>query len=148
MRIDRALFALSLVAAITPINAQAAKGKYADVNGLKMYYEVHGTGKPLVVLHGAFGTAEMWSSMLPDLSKNRQVVIIEQQGHGHTADRDSPLGYRQMASDTAELLKQLKIKGADVFGYSMGGTTARLGALGNGQTALERSLIYSEEQGW
>jgi pimeloyl-ACP methyl ester carboxylesterase len=95
-----------------------AEGKYASVNGLKMYYEVHGTGKPLVLLHGAFGLA----TVFPTLAKGRQVIAVELQGHGHTADIDRPLTYEQMADDTAALLKHLKIEQADVFGYSMGGT--------------------------
>jgi pimeloyl-ACP methyl ester carboxylesterase len=92
-----------------------------------MYYEVHGsdsTSPPLVLLHGAFGFAEGWGAVLPTLSKNRKVIVVELQGHGHTADRDQPLRYEQMADDTAELLKQLKINSADFFGYSMGGTVA------------------------
>jgi pimeloyl-ACP methyl ester carboxylesterase len=96
---------------------QTANGKYAEVNGLKMYYEIHGSGKPLVLLHGAFG----WATVYPILAKNRQVIAIELQGHGHTADIDRPLTYEQMADDTAALLKHLKIEQADFFGYSMGG---------------------------
>jgi pimeloyl-ACP methyl ester carboxylesterase len=93
---------------------------YAAVNGLKMYYEIHGTGKPLVVLHGAFGFATVY----PALTKNRQVIAAELQGHGHTADIDRPLSCEQMADDTAALLKHLKIEKADIFGYSMGGVVA------------------------
>jgi pimeloyl-ACP methyl ester carboxylesterase len=100
------------------------KGNYASVNGLKMYYEIHGDGPPLVLLHGAFGFAEGWSTTLAALKQTRKVVVIEFQGHGHTADIDRPLTYEQLAEDTAELLKQLKIKRADFFGYSMGGTVA------------------------
>jgi pimeloyl-ACP methyl ester carboxylesterase len=96
------------------------KGKYAAVNGLKMYYEIHGTGKPIVVLHGAFG----WATDYPILSKNRQVIAVEVQGHGHTADIDRPLSFEQLADDVAALLKHLKIEQADVFGYSMGGNVA------------------------
>lgn len=96
------------------------KGKYATVNGLEMYYEIHGTGKPLVVLHGAFG----WATDYPKLSKNRQVIAVELQGHGHTADIDRPLTFEQMADDTAALLKKLEIEEADFFGYSMGGNVA------------------------
>jgi pimeloyl-ACP methyl ester carboxylesterase len=96
------------------------KQGYADVNGLKMYYEIHGTGKPLVVLHGAFG----WATVHPALATNRQVIAVELQGHGHTADIDRPLTIEQMADDTAALLKHLKIEQADFFGYSMGGNVA------------------------
>jgi pimeloyl-ACP methyl ester carboxylesterase len=96
------------------------KGQYADVNGLKMYYEIHGTGRPLVWLHGAFGGAEVD----PILAKDRQVIAVELQGHGHTADIDRPLTHEHMADDVAALLRHLKIEQADVFGYSMGGTVA------------------------
>jgi pimeloyl-ACP methyl ester carboxylesterase len=96
------------------------KQGYAAVNGLKMYYEIHGTGKPLVLLHGAFG----WATVFPSLAKNRQVIAVELQGHGHTADVDRPLTFEQMADDTAALLKHLKIEQADFFGYSMGGNVA------------------------
>jgi pimeloyl-ACP methyl ester carboxylesterase len=95
--------------------------QYADLNGLRMYYEVHGSGPPLVLLHGAFGTADGWAPLIPRLTKNRQVIILEQQGHGHTADRNGPLTYEQMAEDTAALLTHLKLSGADIFGYSDGG---------------------------
>lgn len=97
-----------------------AQGKYAEVNGLKMYYEVHGAGKPLVVLHGAFGYAAPY----PILAKGRQLIAVELQGHGHTADIDRPLTIEHMADDVAALLKHLKIERADVFGYSMGGNVA------------------------
>lgn len=100
------------------------KGKYAAVNGLKMYYEIHGTGKPLVLLHGAFGVVESWIPLLPALTKNHQVILVEMQGHGRTGDIDRPLDYRTMAADTVALLKRLDIKQADFFGYSMGGAIA------------------------
>ena len=100
-------------------------GKYANVNGLKMYYEIHGSGKPLVLLHGAFSQIRTdYHDMIPLWAANRQVIAIEQQGHGHTGDIDRPLSYRQMGDDTAELLKQLNIENADFFGYSMGGGIA------------------------
>lgn len=103
---------------------QDAKGKYAEVNGLRMYYEIHGSGQPLVLLHGAFGFIEGWATVLPTLTKTHQVIAIEMEGHGHTRDLDRPLTMEQMAEDTAALLKQLRIKQADFFGYSMGGTVA------------------------
>ena len=102
----------------------ATTGQYAEVNGLKVYYEIHGTGKPLVLLHGAFGTAESWAHILPALTRSRQVILIEQQGHGHTPDREAPLSYERMADDTAALLRQIGVKAADVFGYSDGGVVA------------------------
>ena len=98
---------------------------YAPVNGLKVYYEVHGTGKPLVLLHGAFNTINMAFGMLiPELSKTRQVIAMEMQGHGRTADIDRAFSFQSMADDVAGVLKYLKIDSADVFGYSMGGGIA------------------------
>lgn len=102
---------------LTKETPQDVQGQYASVNGLKMYYEIRGTGKPLVVLHGAFGRA----TTFPILTKGRQVITVELQGHGHTSDIDRPLTFEQMADDIAALLEQLKIEQADVFGYSMGG---------------------------
>lgn len=99
-------------------------GKYAEVNGLKIYYEIQGSGQPLVLLHGAFGFNEGWATVLPKLAKTHQIIAIESEGHGHTRDLDRPLTYEQMTEDIAALLKQLKIQDADFFGYSMGGITA------------------------
>ena len=94
---------------------------YAEVNGLRMYYEIHGTGEPLVLLHGGLSTIEStFAKVLPSLAKTRQVIAIEQQGHGHTADIDRPLSYEQMADDTDALLKHLKVENADFFGWSDG----------------------------
>ena len=93
------------------------QGQYADVNGLKMYFEIRGEGTPLVLLHGAFGTANVF----PALAKGRQVIAVELQGHGHTADIDRSLTIEQLADDVAALMKHLKIEQTDIFGYSMGG---------------------------
>lgn len=94
---------------------------YASVNGLDMYYEVHGTGRPLVLLHGALSTTSVdFGAVLPSLAKARQVIAVEQQAHGHTADIDRPLTTKAMAADTVALLRQLGIEQADLFGYSMG----------------------------
>ena len=98
---------------------------YAPVNGLKLYYEVHGARQgadlPLVLLHGAFSSIEPdFAQMLPIFARTRQVIAVEQQAHGHTADIDRPLRTEHMADDTAALLKHLGIERADFFGYSMG----------------------------
>jgi pimeloyl-ACP methyl ester carboxylesterase len=105
--------------------------RYAFVNGLNMYYQIHGSGgTPLVLLHGAFSNIQTdFGKMLPTLAKNRRVIAIEAQGHGHTADIDRPLSYEQMADDVAELLRQLRITRADFLGYSMGGGTSMYIAL-------------------
>jgi pimeloyl-ACP methyl ester carboxylesterase len=97
---------------------------YAPVNGLEMYYEIHGTGRPLVLLHGAYMTIEMFGEVLPLLAEGRQVIAAELQAHGRTADFDRPLRYEFMADDTAALLRHLGIEQADVFGYSIGGAVA------------------------
>ena len=98
-----------------------AHGHYAPVNGLNMYYEVHGAGRPLVLLHGALSAiGTSFGKVLPSLAKTRQVIAIEQQAHGHTADIDRPLTTEQMADDTTALLRHLGIDNADIFGYSMG----------------------------
>jgi len=100
------------------------RGGYAEVNGLNMYYEIHGTGEPLVVLHGAYMTIDAMGEIVPELAKSRQVIALELQGHGRTADIDRPLSYEQMADDVAALLRHLGIEQADVFGFSMGGGVA------------------------
>ncbi len=97
---------------------------YAPVNGLEMYYEVHGTGQPLVVLHGAYMTIDAMGEVVPALAETRQVIAVELQGHGRTADIDRPLSYELMADDIAALLRHLAIEQVDVFGYSMGGGVA------------------------
>jgi pimeloyl-ACP methyl ester carboxylesterase len=106
-------------------------GCAAEVNGLRMYYEIHGTGQPLVLLHGAFGLAGGWAPILPALTENHQVIAVELQGHGHTSDREGPLSFEQMADDAAGLLQQLSIQQADLFGYSLGGTVALAVAIGH-----------------
>ena len=94
---------------------------YVPVNGLEMYYEIHGTGQPLVLLHGAFSAiGTSFGALLPSLSERRQVIAFELQGHGRTADIDRALSYKHMADDVAAALRQLKIEKADFFGYSMG----------------------------
>jgi pimeloyl-ACP methyl ester carboxylesterase len=102
---------------------------YAPVNGLNMYYEIHGERQgddlPLVLLHGAFSSIEPdFGLMLPIWAKSRQLIAVEQQGHGHTADIDRPLRYDQMAEDTVALLQHLGIEKADFFGYSFGSEVA------------------------
>ncbi len=100
-------------------------GGYAQVNGLNMYYEIHGSGDPLVLLHGALSATETsFGALLPELAKNRKVIAVEQQGHGRTADIDRPLTVPQMADDTAALLAHLGIERADLVAYSMGSAVA------------------------
>ena len=98
---------------------------YAPVNGLKMYYEIHGAGDPVVLLHGSFMTiTNNWTEMLAQLSRRRQVIAVEMQGHGRTADIDRDFSYDNLADDVAALLDYLKLQRADMLGYSMGGGVA------------------------
>jgi pimeloyl-ACP methyl ester carboxylesterase len=107
------------------VPAQQPKTGYAPVNGLKMYYEIHGKGDPVVLLHGSFMTiSNNWTNWIPTLSKTRQVIAVEMQGHGRTADIDRDFSYEDLADDIAVLLDYLKIEQADVLGYSMGGGVA------------------------
>src|SRR5687768_11133906 len=101
------------------------KEGYVSVNGLDMYYEIHGTGQPLVLIHGAFSAiGTSFGKLLPELAKTRQVIAFELQAHGHTADIDRPLTLEGMADDVAAAIQQLELAPADVFGYSMGAFVA------------------------
>jgi pimeloyl-ACP methyl ester carboxylesterase len=104
--------------------ATSVKNGYAPVNGLKLYYEVHGAGQPLILLHGGVGATEMFNPIMPPLSKSRQVISVDLQAHGRTADIDRPLSMESMADDIAALMKHLGIAKADIMGYSLGGGVA------------------------
>jgi pimeloyl-ACP methyl ester carboxylesterase len=150
--------AVVLVLALLTASAQAdaegpvtSQGRYADVNGLRMYYEVHGQGRPIVLLHGAFCTIDVCLGPLVKLlSESRQVIAVELQGHGHTADIDRPLSTISMADDVAALLGELRIPSADVYGYSMGGGVAAQLALRHPQVV--RKLVIAgaalTKDGW
>jgi pimeloyl-ACP methyl ester carboxylesterase len=106
------------------VTATAWRTGYALVNGLNMYYEVHGEGPPLLLLHGAYMTIDLMGPILPCLAEARQVIAPELQGHGRTADIDRPLTYEQMADDVAALVAHLGVGSADIVGYSLGGGVA------------------------
>ena len=106
-----------------------AAGAYADVNGLHQYYEVHGSGRPLVLLHGGLGSGEMFGPVLDALATNHRVILPDLQGHGRTADIDRPLSLEALGDDVDALLGHLGIDQADVVGYSLGGGAAFLAAL-------------------
>jgi pimeloyl-ACP methyl ester carboxylesterase len=108
------------------MNAQHKQtGHYATVNDLRIYYEIHGRGRPLVLLHGGGSTIlSTFGRILPELAKTHQVIAVELQAHGHTPDIDRPLSFEQDADDVAALLKQLHIEKADLMGFSNGGTTS------------------------
>jgi pimeloyl-ACP methyl ester carboxylesterase len=99
-------------------------GHYADVNGINLYYEIIGTGKPLILLHGGLGAIEMFGPNLPALAKVRRVIAVDLQGHGRTADIDRSLRVEFMADDIAALIKHLKLERPDIMGYSLGGGVA------------------------
>jgi pimeloyl-ACP methyl ester carboxylesterase len=113
-----------LVPAVVSAQQKPTTG-YAPVNGLKMYYEVHGSGDPVVLLHGSFMTiTNNWPQWIGELSKTRKVIAVEMQGHGRTADIKRDFSYENLADDVAALLDHLKIPSADLIGYSMGGGVA------------------------
>lgn len=117
---------LSIVIALALAGSPAA-GTYADANGSRMYYEVHGKGRPIVLLHGGLGTIETsFSKLVPELARDHRVIAIEQVGHGHSPDRDGAYAYARQAEDTAALLAHIGVSGADVVGYSDGGILALL----------------------
>jgi pimeloyl-ACP methyl ester carboxylesterase len=101
-----------------------AQSGYAPVNGLQLYYEIHGAGEPIILLHGGFGTVTMMTAATSFLAEKRRVIVVEMQGHGHTADVDRPFTYEQLADDIAALIHHLGLGKADVAGYSLGGGVA------------------------
>jgi pimeloyl-ACP methyl ester carboxylesterase len=120
----KTLFAILAMLTIPDTIMAQSTGKYADVNGLKMYYEIHGSGFPLVLIHGGGSTiGTSFGRILPTLAGTHKVIAVEMQAHGHTADIDRPLSFKQDADDVAELFRQLHITKADVFGFSNGANT-------------------------
>jgi pimeloyl-ACP methyl ester carboxylesterase len=99
-------------------------GQYADVNGIKLYYETHGTGRPLILLHGGLMSGETFGPVLSDLAGNHQVIVPDLQGHGRTADIDRPIDIKLMADDIAALIDYLRLDKPDLIGYSLGGGVA------------------------
>ncbi len=117
---------------------------YAPVNGLKMYYEIHGKGEPVVLLHGAFMTiTNNWDGWIGELAKTRRVIAVEMQGHGRTADVPRDFTYENLADDVAALLDHLKIPQADLIGYSMGGAVAMECAIRHPDKVRKAVLISS-----
>jgi pimeloyl-ACP methyl ester carboxylesterase len=104
--------------------ASAGHGEYADVNGLHMYYETHGSGRPVVLLHGGLGSGEMFGPVVPLLAASHKVILPDLQAHGRTADIDRPIDTRLMADDIAGLIEHVGLDKPDVVGYSLGGGVA------------------------
>jgi len=124
---------------------------YAPANGIKVYYEVYGEGKPLVLLHGAFYTIDLnWSQLIPELAKTRKVIALEMQGHGHTPFSDRKLSITTLASDVEKVMDYLKIDSADVAGFSMGGSVAYQFAVQSPKRLRKLVIISStyKTSGW
>jgi pimeloyl-ACP methyl ester carboxylesterase len=128
-------------------------GRYAEVNGIKLYFETHGAGRPLVLLHGGLGSGEMFGPVLPTLSEHHQVIAVDLQGHGRTADIDRPIDMRLMADDIATLIDHLGLDQPDLVGYSLGGGVAlctafkypaSVGRLVAVSANIRRNAIYPE----
>lgn len=102
----------------------AGTGQYAVVNGINLYYERHGAGSPIILLHGGLGSGEMFGPILPAFTEHHEVILVDLQGHGRTADVDRPLDVRTMADDIAALIDDLSLDRPDVVGYSLGGGVA------------------------
>jgi pimeloyl-ACP methyl ester carboxylesterase len=126
------------------------QGNYATVNGLELYYEVHGNGEPLVLLPGAYMTIATLGALVPQLAATRRVIAVELQGHGHTADIDRPLRFELLADDIAALIRYLGLERADVFGFSLGGGVALQVAIRRPDVVRKLALVSStfKRDGW
>ena len=119
---------------------QNSNSGFAPVNGLNLYYEIHGEGQPLIMLHGGVAASEAFGQNLTDLAKARKVIALHLQAHGHTKDIDRPLRSEFMADDVAALMALLKIEKADVLGYSLGGGVALQTAIRH-PAAVDRLIV-------
>jgi pimeloyl-ACP methyl ester carboxylesterase len=131
----------------------AGSGQYADVNGINLYYQTYGAGRPMILLHGGLGSGEMFGPILPTLADHHQVIVVDLQGHGRTGDIDRPLDVRLMADDIAALVDHLGLQKPDVVGYSLGGGVAfqvaikypeKVGRLVSASANIRRDAIYPE----
>lgn len=132
---------------------RTGSGQYAEINGINLYYETHGSGRPLILLHGGLGSGEMFAPILATFAEHHQVILPDLQGHGRTADIDRPLDVRLMADDVAALIAHLGLDRPDVVGYSLGGGVAfqvavrhpeRVGRLVAASAQFRRDAIYPE----
>ena len=134
-------FASAVIAASA---AEQGRGAYAEVNGIRMYYETYGPerGVPLVLLHGGGSTIDVtWGRILPVLARDRRVIAVEEQAHGRTSDRNAPVRFETSADDIAALLQHLKIEQADVFGFSNGASVGLQVAIRHPQAV--RRLVFA-----
>src|SRR5215213_1361591 len=126
------------------------KGNHAAVNGLELYYEIHGEGEPLILLHGGVGAIEMFGEVLPLLAEGRRVIAVDLQAHGRTADIDRPMTFEAMADDVAALIEHLGLGEADVMGYSLGGAVALRTAIRHPEVVRKLVLVPTpfKRDGW
>jgi pimeloyl-ACP methyl ester carboxylesterase len=149
----KALLLIAIMFATASSNAQIkpSGSGYAPVNGIKVYYEVYGEGRPLILLHGAFYTIGMnWAELIPALSKTRKVIALEMQGHGHSPFSARKLSITTLASDVKGVMEYLKIDSADLAGFSMGGSIAYQFAVQNPSRLRKLVIISStyKSSGW
>ena len=116
----RAMFAASIILSFSTVGNAQSSGQRVTVNGMQMYYEVSGSGDPLVVLHGAYMNIPQMGAIIPRLAQTHKVYALEFQGHGRTTDIDRPITYPNLADDVAAFMDAVGLAKADVFGYSMG----------------------------
>ncbi|MEO7001593.1 MAG: alpha/beta hydrolase [Ktedonobacterales bacterium] len=130
--------------------SKVIKGQYATINGLNVYYEVHGEGMPLVLLPGGFMTVAAMGTLVPELAQTRQVIAVELEGHGHTALAHRPLRWEQMADDIAALIASLGLTQVDVMGYSLGGGVALQTAIRHPEVVRKLVLVSApcQRNGW
>ncbi|WFE39389.1 alpha/beta fold hydrolase [Micromonospora sp. WMMD998] len=131
----------------------SAPGRYAEVNGIRLYVESHGAGRPMILLHGGLGSGEMFAPVLPALATGHQVILVDLQGHGRTADIDRPLDVALMADDIAALIDHLGLDRPDLVGFSLGGGVAmhvafrhpeKVGRLVSASAHIRRDAVYPE----
>ncbi len=144
------ILASSIFAFTQTSTTPALKSGYAPVDGLKMYYEIYGTGKPLILLHGGLGSTDMFSLIMPQLSQGRQVIAVDLQAHGRTADIGRPLSYETMADDVAALIHYLRIERSDLMGYSVGGEVALRTAIQHPEVVRKLVIVSAtfSRDGW
>ena len=125
-------------------------GNHARVNGLDLYYEIHGDGEPLILLHGGVGAIEMFGEVLRLLAEGRRVIGVDLQAHGRTADIDRPMTFEAMADDVAALIKHLGLGESDVMGYSLGGGVALRTAIQHPEVVRKLVLVSTpfKRGGW
>ncbi|MBA2346624.1 MAG: alpha/beta hydrolase [Rubrobacter sp.] len=131
-------------------NSTSGAGGYARVNGIDLYYQVHGEGEPLILLHGGIGAIEMFGEVLPMLAEGRQVIGVDLQAHGRTVDIDRPMTFEAMADDVVALIKHLDFEKADVMGYSLGGGVALRTAIQHPESVRKLVLVSTpfSRDGW